>query len=156
MRAMEEEAMATPLEPRTTTPKIEFDMCRRLHDDYSSNLALTEHLHGLVSDHPDFEVLTEPGLDLYCFRYVPNGIAERQEEVEVQELLDCLNQEVVKAVQSSGLSTVMAIHVHGRVAIRMSSFSHNNLPNDVDLIFETIARWGWRLSKNYPFVIGRQ
>jgi len=34
----------------------------------------------------------KPTEDPYCFRYVTNGLAERQDEPEVQGLLDRLNQ----------------------------------------------------------------
>ena len=103
---------------------------------------LTRRLHHLVGEHPDFEVLHEPTLYIYCFRYVPNGLAERQEAPEVQALLDRLNQEIVEAVQRSGLALVMTTRIRGRVAIRMSICSHRTLDEDVDATFEAIARWG--------------
>ena len=113
-----------------------------LRELFSKNLGLTRRLHGLVSDHPDFEVLHEPTLYLYCFRYVPLGLAERQGEPEVRALLDRLNQEIVEAVQRSGLALVMTTRVRGRVAIRMSICSHRTLGEDIDATFEAIARWG--------------
>jgi aromatic-L-amino-acid decarboxylase len=113
-----------------------------LRELFSKNLGLTRRLHGLVSDHPDFEVLHEPTLYLYCFRYVPHGLAERQGEPEVRALLDRLNQEIVEAVQRSGLALVMTTRVRGRVAIRMSICSHRTLGEDIDATFEAIARWG--------------
>ncbi|HEX5733831.1 MAG TPA: pyridoxal-dependent decarboxylase [Blastocatellia bacterium] len=119
---------------------------RGLRELFSKNLSLTRRLHILVREHPDFEVLHEPTLYLYCFRYVPNGLAERQEEPEVQTLLDRLNQEIVEAVQRSGLALVMTTRILGRVAIRMSICSHRTLEEDVDATFEAIARWGRLLS----------
>jgi len=103
---------------------------------------LIVQLHNLVSEHPDFEVLSEPMLRVFCFRYVPNCLAERQEEAEVQELLDRLNQEIVEAVQRSGPAHAMAIRIRGRAAIRISIESRRILARDVDTIFEGIARWG--------------
>ena len=68
-------------------------------------------LDNLVRDHPDFEVLCEPTLSVYYFRYVPNTLAERQEEPEIQELLDRLNEEIVESVQRSGFNPVMTTRV---------------------------------------------
>lgn len=125
---------------------LRFFGARGLRELFSKNLGLTRHLHNLVREHPDFEVLHEPTLYLYCFRYVPNVLAERQEEPEVQALLDRLNQEIVEAVQRSGLALVMTTRLRGRVAIRMSICSHRTLEEDVDATFEAIARWGRLLS----------
>jgi glutamate/tyrosine decarboxylase-like PLP-dependent enzyme len=98
-------------------------------------------LHELVREHPDFEVLCAPTPYLYRFRYVPNGMAERQDEPEVQILLDRLNQEIVENVQRHGL-TLVNIRVLGRVAIQMSICSRRTLAAEVDAMFEIIARWG--------------
>src|SRR5215213_8520168 len=43
-----------------------------LRELVSKNISLLDRLHNLVREHPDFEVLHEPILYLYCFRYVPN------------------------------------------------------------------------------------
>jgi len=115
--------------------------------EFSKNLSLARRLHNLVSEHPDFEVVHEPNLDLYCFRYVPNAIAERREEPEVQSQLDRLNQEIVDAVQRSGLALVMTTRFRNCVAIGMSICSHKTFEADVDAAFESIARWGRLLSR---------
>ena len=107
---------------------------------------LIVQLHDLVREHPDFEVLGEPTPYLYRFRYVPNEMSERQDEPEVQTLLDRLNQEIVETVQRSGL-TLVNTRVGGRVAIQMSICSHRTLADEVDATFETIARWGRLLNK---------
>lgn len=101
------------------------------------NLDMTQ-LHELVRDHPDFEVLCEPMRDPYYFRYVPNTLAEPQEEYEIQQELDRLNEEIVESVQRSGLNSVMTTHVRGRVAIQIANSSNGA----VEATFEVIARWG--------------
>jgi hypothetical protein len=119
-----------------------------LRELFSKNFGLAEHLHNLVREHPDFEVLHEPTLYLYCFRYVPNGLAECQDEPGVQALLDGLNQGIVEAVERGGLALVMMTRIRGRVAIRMSGCSHRTQEEDIDATFEALARWGRLLSKN--------
>jgi glutamate/tyrosine decarboxylase-like PLP-dependent enzyme len=113
----------------------------RMEEDVSTNVGLLGHLHGLVREHPEFEVLSEPTL-VYCFRYLPNGLAERREEPEVQELLDRLNEEIVEAVQREAIALLTTMRVTGRVAIRISIASQRTLKEDIDATFEAIARWG--------------
>ena len=120
-----------------------------LRELFSKNLGLARRLHDLVREHPDFEVLHEPTLYLYCFRYVPNGLAGRQEEPGVQALLDRLNQEIAEAVQRNGLALLMTTRIGRRVAIRMSICSHRTSEVDVDATFEAIARWGRLLTKTH-------
>ncbi len=128
---------------------LRFFGARGLRDLFSKNLGLTKRLHHLVRDHPDFEVLHEPILYLYCFRYVPNGLAERQNEPAVQAQLDRLNQEIVEAIQQSGLALLMTTRIHGRVAIRLSICSHRTAEEDIDVTFEAIARWGHLLYRSH-------
>ena len=52
------------------------------------NEDLVFQLANLVREHPDFEALHKPTLNSYCFRCVPNDLVDRQEEPEVQALLD--------------------------------------------------------------------
>lgn len=120
-----------------------------LRELFSKNLSLVGELHKLVREHPDFEVLHEPTLYLYCFRYVPNGLAERQSEPGVQALLDRLNQEIAGAVQRSGLVLVTTTKIGGRVAIRMSLCSHRTSEADIDATFEAVARWGRLVTKTH-------
>jgi glutamate/tyrosine decarboxylase-like PLP-dependent enzyme len=119
-----------------------------MREPSSQTQNLTRRLHELVSDHPDFEVLGEPSIDFYCFRYLPNGLAERTEEPDVQRLLDRLNQEIVASVQRGGLAQVMTIRFRGRAAIRISICSSKTLAEDIDTMFEAVARWGWLLNRN--------
>jgi glutamate/tyrosine decarboxylase-like PLP-dependent enzyme len=120
---------------------------RRMKEDISKNFGLVDHLHNLVREHPDFLALHEPTLNGYCFRCVPNGLVERQEEPEVQALLDVLNEEIVQAVQRNGFEAVVTIRVQGRAAIRVSFCSGRTLVEEVDATFDAIARWGRLLSK---------
>ena len=114
----------------------------RMQEDISNKLDLVSHLHNLVREHPDFDVLCEPPSPVYCFRYVPNGIAEQQDKPKVQQLLDHLNAEIVDAVQREGFALLTTTHVSGCVAIRIPISSQTTLREVVDATFEAIARWG--------------
>ena len=108
---------------------------------------LIVQLDNLIREHPDFEALHEPTLNGYCFRCVPNGLVERQEEPEVEALLDVLNEEIVQAAQRNGFTEVATTRVQGRAAIRVSFSPGRTLVEEVDATFEAIARWGRLLNK---------
>ena len=116
-------------------------MMPRMAEDVSTNLVLLVRLHNLVREHPEFEVLCEPTL-VYCFRYLPNALAERREEPQVCELLDRLNEEMVAAVQRDAIPLLTTTRVTGRVAIRISIGSQRPLNEDIDATFEALAWWG--------------
>jgi glutamate/tyrosine decarboxylase-like PLP-dependent enzyme len=108
----------------------------------SKNLDLMRRLHDLVREHPDFEVLLEPTKYLYCFRYVPNALSERQEEHDIRCKLDDLNQEIVTAIQNHGCALVTTTRISGRVGMRMSICFPQMSETDVNDTFESIARYG--------------
>jgi glutamate/tyrosine decarboxylase-like PLP-dependent enzyme len=110
----------------------------------AKNVGLAHRLHALVRDHPDFEVLHEPALSLYCFRYVPHDLADRRHEPEVAPLLDRLNDAIARDVQASGLAFFMTTRIRGRVALRLSIASQRTEAEDVDRTFEAIAAAGAR------------
>ena len=112
----------------------------------SRNLYLMRRLHDLVREHPDFEVLLQPTKYLYCFRYVPNALSERQEEHDIQCKLDELNQEIVTAIQNSGCALVTTTKICGHTGMRMSTCFAEVSETDVDATFESIARCGRLLS----------
>ncbi len=100
----------------------------------------------LVQDHPDFEVLHEPRLYLYCFRYVPNTVGDRCAGAEIQRRIDALNQAIADEIQRSGLAFVMTTRIHGRVAPRMSICSHRTTQAAIDDTFAAMARLGRQLT----------
>ena len=117
----------------------------RMEEAISNSPDLVSYLHNLVSEHPDFEVVCDADAAFYCFRYLPNSLADCQDS-EVQALLDHINEEIVVSVQSEGLRLLATTRVDGRVAMRLSIGSHKTL-SEVDKLFGAIARYG-RLFKN--------
>jgi glutamate/tyrosine decarboxylase-like PLP-dependent enzyme len=117
-----------------------------MEEEVTQQSGLAGYLHNLVSEHPDFEVLCEPIGNFYCFRYVPNGLANDQRDT--QQLLDRLNGEIVKSLQREGSALVNTTQVGNRVAIRVSIRSCVTARDDIDTTFEAIARYGRLLTKN--------
>lgn len=121
-------------------------LLRAMLDNGSNNLDVVSHLHNLVHEHPDFEALHETTLNGYCFRYAPNGLADRQDEPDVQALIDVLTEEIVQAVHRDGFAGVTAICVKSRAAI-LVSFYPGQTSLEVDATFDAIAHWGHLLSQ---------
>jgi glutamate/tyrosine decarboxylase-like PLP-dependent enzyme len=117
----------------------------RMEEAISNRPDLVSYLHNLVSEHPDFEVVRDADASFYCFRYLPNGLVERQDH-EVQGLLDQMNEEIVKAIHREGLGPVATTRVDGRVVMRVSIGPRTTLM-EVDTLFAATARYG-RLFKN--------
>ncbi|HZI62929.1 MAG TPA: hypothetical protein VFD62_19705 [Pyrinomonadaceae bacterium] len=117
-----------------------------MEEEVTQHVGLVEHLHNLVSEHPDFEVLCEPTADFYCFRYLPNSLPIDQPEV--QQLLDRLNEEIVESVQRGGSTLINKTNVGGRIAIHISIRSCSTAKEDIDATFEAIARSGRLLTRN--------
>lgn len=109
-------------------------------------------LHELVADHPDFEVLCLPTRAPYYFRYLPNVLAERLNEIEVQQLVDRLNEQIVENVQGRGFKSVVTTNVLGFVAIQIS-ISSNEIPHTT---FEALARWGRLVHATYQATANRE
>lgn len=117
--------------------------------EFQHDIDLARRMHELVSDHPDFEVLCEPSLHIYYFRYLPHSFALHQEKPEVQELLDRLNQEIVEFVQRNGFTSVTTTSVGNRGAIQITICPRSTLADGIDATFEAIARWGRLLIKKF-------
>lgn len=113
-----------------------------MQEQVTQHAGLACYLHDLVSEHPDFEVLCEPTADVYCFRYLPNGLPADRHDV-----IDRLNGEIVQSVQRQGSALVNQTEVGNRVAIRISICSCRTLKEDIDATFEAIARCGRLLTK---------
>jgi glutamate/tyrosine decarboxylase-like PLP-dependent enzyme len=119
---------------------------RGLRASFAKSLELTRHLHELVRNHPDFEVLHEPNLYVYCFRYAPRSLASRADDTHMQERLDQLNQEIAEAVQKSGVAIVMTSRIRGRVVLRMSICSQRTEREDIQETFDALAQAGRELA----------
>lgn len=109
----------------------------------AKNIALTRHLHALVRDHPDFEVLHEPVLSICCFRYVPHHLSDAK---DAEEWIDRLNADIAEEIQRSGVALLMTTRIRGRIALRMSICSQRTLEKDIDTTFEAIVAAGRRLA----------
>ncbi len=111
-----------------------------LRSNLRSGIRQARRAHELVAAHPDFEVLHEPLLYLYCFRYRPRDLAGR----DADEYLDNLNQWIAEQIQQSGLASVMTTRLRGRTVLRLSICSQRTTERDIENVFEGLAMIGRR------------
>jgi glutamate/tyrosine decarboxylase-like PLP-dependent enzyme len=116
-----------------------------MKEEVTQHGGLAGYLHNLVREHPEFEVLCEPTIDHYCFRYLPNGL--RADQRVVQQFLDYLNEEIVESVRREGFELIARTHFGGCVAIRISICAETTVREEIDATFEAIARWGRLVTK---------
>jgi glutamate/tyrosine decarboxylase-like PLP-dependent enzyme len=109
------------------------------------NVRCAHHAHRWVEAHPDFQVLHEPTLYIYSFRYAPRRYRSEEETEETRARLDWLNQRIADELQATGRAFVMTSRIHGRTVLRLSICSHRTRPEDVEAVLETMAEIGARL-----------
>ncbi len=122
------------------------------------NVRCAEYLHELVQESPDFQVIHQPTLFIYSFRYAPQRYGEeialnpeRREELEGH--LDRINQRMADELQLSGLAFVMTSAVRGRTVLRLSICSHRTTLDDIRQVFDALAELGRRLDGSHTTTI---
>ncbi|MCP3860990.1 MAG: pyridoxal-dependent decarboxylase, partial [Phycisphaeraceae bacterium] len=102
----------------------------------SHDVALARYLHELVVNDPELEPMTEPGLSITCFRYVPVDLAERS---DADDYLNPLNERVMFELQLVGRVFPSNAVVGGRFAIRSCIVNYRTEADTMDeLVDETI------------------
>jgi glutamate/tyrosine decarboxylase-like PLP-dependent enzyme len=109
------------------------------------NVSCAQHLHDLVRASSDFEVLHNPTLFVYSFRYAPASYRQQVESnpvlaEEIEEYLDLINQRIADEIQASGVAFVMTSSVRNRTVMRFSICSHRTTLADIELVFDLIQR----------------
>lgn len=87
---------------------------------------LADHLR----DHPDWELLVPPDLNILCFRYHPAGVAPGA--------LPALQDAVVDAVVADGRNWISTTEIQGHRAIRWMALSPALTDEDVELFWTVL------------------
>jgi glutamate/tyrosine decarboxylase-like PLP-dependent enzyme len=107
----------------------------------AENIRLSQHLHACVSQHPDFEPLTQ-SLSITTFRYVPARLRRLVGTPEAEQELERLNQELLSRVERSGEAFLSNAVVNGRFALRACIVNFRTSQADVDALLPLLARLG--------------
>ena len=95
-----------------------------------NHIVWSEQLAGMLQNQPDFEVVTQPILSLFSFRYAPEGAQD----------LDNLNRQLLEAINNDG-SIYLTQSEHDSVyVIRFVAGQFDMQQSDIDIAFETITR----------------
>ncbi len=103
------------------------------------DIQLSRELHARLAGHPEFEAVTQ-GLSVSTFRFVPQDLVKRTEEVERH--LDRLNRAILDRIQRSGEAFVSNAVVGGRYLLRSCIVNFRTQRSDVVALPEIVARAG--------------
>ena len=120
------------------------------------NLQCAEHLHRLVQASDDFQVIHNPTLFIYSFRYAPERYGDAiglhpDQAARIEEHLDWINQQMADELQSSGLAFVMTSVINHRRVLRFSICSHRTTLDDVERVFGALNHIGDKLDRESMF-----
>ena len=98
------------------------------------NVDQAAYLAALVEDHPALTLLAPATLNIVCFRYDPDGLAD--------EVLNALNEEIVIRIQESGIAVPSHTRLGERYAIRVCIANHRTRRQDLDLLVDAVCDIG--------------
>ncbi|MDH5314480.1 MAG: pyridoxal-dependent decarboxylase, partial [Actinomycetota bacterium] len=101
------------------------------------HLDLAQRLAARVDDAPDLERLADVPLNIVCFRYRPEGVAD--------DRLDDLNRRLAAAVIADGRVAYGATEFGGVVALRPAITNWRIREADVDLLVDVTRQLGAQL-----------
>lgn len=100
-----------------------------LREMFRNHVGWAEELCERLRGTPTFEIVTEPVLSLFTFRYAPNG----------EEDLDQLNQRLVDAVNDDGRIYITQTRVNGALVIRFQAGQFDCTREDVMMAYDVIT-----------------
>ena len=101
----------------------------------SHTCELARYLETRIAETPELELLAPVELNIVCFRYR----AEKS---------DHINEEIVIALQESGIVAPSSTRIENRVAIRAAIFNHRTRRSDIDALVEGTLSLGRALQNN--------
>jgi glutamate/tyrosine decarboxylase-like PLP-dependent enzyme len=101
------------------------------------HLDLAQRLAARVDEAPDLERLADVPLNIVCFRYRPDGVAEEE--------LDALNARVGEELLADGRVYVGTTSFAGHTAFRPAIVNWRSGEGDVDLVADVVRQLGARL-----------
>jgi aromatic-L-amino-acid/L-tryptophan decarboxylase len=102
---------------------------------------LARYLGELVSEHPDFELLTPVSLSICCFRYAPEALQGDD------AALDRLNQDLLTALMADGRVYCSNAVLDGRFCLRVCIVNFRTEAEHLELLLQVAAEHGERLSR---------
>ena len=101
-----------------------------------NHVTWAHELRDLLAAEPDFEIVTEPVLSLFTFRYTPSGATD----------LDAMNQRLVDTINNDGRIYITQTRTKGQLVIRFQAGQVDATREDVLFAFDTIKEIARALS----------
>ncbi|MGE0799366.1 MAG: aspartate aminotransferase family protein [Lautropia sp.] len=96
------------------------------------NIAQARYLADLVRANASLELVTEPELNIVCFRHAPVG--------QTEDALKALNTEIMIRLQENGLAALSDTTIGGRHCLRAAICNHRTRYEDLDLLVAEMSR----------------
>jgi aromatic-L-amino-acid/L-tryptophan decarboxylase len=107
---------------------------KRLGEVVARNCRQAQTLGQAVAASPVLELLAPVSLNIVCFRHRAPGMSDAA--------LDRLNDDIVAALQSSGIAAPSTTRIRGRLAIRVCLTNHRTVSADLELLVREVERLG--------------
>ncbi len=108
---------------------------QRLGEMIAGTCALARYLKKRVEETPELELLAPVTLNIVCFRF------------RCQDA-DSINENIVIALQESGIAAPSTTSLQNRLAIRVAIVNHRTKECDIDSLIEATLRLGKEFSHN--------
>lgn len=95
------------------------------------DIALARYLANIVSAAPDFELVTDAGLGIVCFRYCGTNGADG-------DALNRLNGELLRALEADGRVFITGTDLDGQRVLRACIINHRMAEPDIDYLIAVI------------------
>jgi glutamate/tyrosine decarboxylase-like PLP-dependent enzyme len=105
--------------------------------------ALARELGRRIDASAELERLAAVALNIVCFRYVGDGGLGA-------DAVDRINQDLVVALQESGIAAPSSTVLDGRFAIRVALFNHRTTLQDIDALLDATLQMGRALAAASP------
>ena len=102
--------------------------------------ALAQYMQQKITTLPSLQLLSPVALNVVCFRYLPDGADGADAGA------DALNQQIVIALQESGIVAPSSTTMGGHFAIRAALFNHRTTTRDIDALLDATLAFGRQFS----------
>jgi aromatic-L-amino-acid/L-tryptophan decarboxylase len=105
------------------------------------DMLLARYLHQLLSQHPEFETLTQ-SLSITTFRYVPPDLRTALGSEKVEAYVSEVNRGLLTALEKSGEAFLSNAIVGGRFALRACIVNFHTSAGDIEALLPLLCRLG--------------
>lgn len=104
------------------------------------NTEQATYLARLIRTSEHLELMAPVALNIVCFRFKEEGLADKK--------LDSLNKELMIGLQESGIAVVSGTNLKGRFVMRCSITNHRSVREDFELLVAEVERLGNEVSSS--------